>query len=173
MSWTLRLAVLALAMMLGSPVGALADDLSDGRRLLEGMRKCIEGDNEAALKLLRPLAEQGEVDAQSYLGAMYYEGECFPQDYTEAVKWSRLAAEQGNAQAQNYLGVMYANGQGVPQDYLQAHVWFNLAGAGGDKNGAINRNIVAESMTPDQIVEAQHLAREWLAAHPNSMSRGQ
>ena len=56
---------------------------------------------------------------------------------------------------------MYANGQGVPQDYVQAHMWYNLAGASGDAEGAKNRDLIAQKMTPAQVAEAQRLAREW------------
>ena len=56
---------------------------------------------------------------------------------------------------------MYDQGQGVPQDYIQAHMWFNLAGASGDADGIKERDAIAGKMTPDQIAEAQRLAREW------------
>ncbi len=71
------------------------------------------GDHATAMRLWRPLAEQGDAAAQSLLGIMYYEGQGVPQDYAEAVKWYRLAAEQGNATAQNNLGGMYDNGRGA------------------------------------------------------------
>ena len=56
---------------------------------------------------------------------------------------------------------MYAKGHGVPQDYAMAHMWFNLAAAAGDTDAISNRDFVAERMAPDQIAEAQRLAREW------------
>ncbi len=82
-------------------------------------------------------------------------------DYDEAARWYRRAAEQGHADGQFNLGLKYANGDGVPQDYVQAHMWFSLAGAQGRNQAAKNRDIVAKSMTPAQIAEAQKLAREW------------
>ena len=97
---------------------------------------------------------------------MYSQGEGLPPDEIEAVKWYRLAAEQGNAYAQTKLGVMYDKGFGVPQDFAQAHMWFNLAAAGGDETAAKIREFYSEKMTPDQIAEAQRLAREWLVVHP-------
>jgi TPR repeat protein len=56
---------------------------------------------------------------------------------------------------------MYEWGYGVPQDYAQAHMWFNLAGASGDADAIKKRDTIARKMTPDQIAEAQRLAREW------------
>ena len=62
------------------------------------------GDYATALRLWRPLGEQGNALAQFNLGIMYRRGQGVPQDYAEAVKWNRLAAEQGDAEAQHNLG---------------------------------------------------------------------
>jgi TPR repeat protein len=58
---------------------------------------------------------------------------------------------------------MYNNGQGVLQDYTKAHALFNLAAIKGSANAAKNRDIVAKLMTPQQIADAQKLARDCLA----------
>ena len=65
---------------------------------------------EEALKILTKAAEQGNKEAQSDLGVMYYNGHGVAQDYKEAGKWLRKAAEQGVAQAQKLLVVMYIDG---------------------------------------------------------------
>ncbi len=39
--------------------------------------------------MLGPLAEQGNVRAQSILGAIYHQGEGVPQDDAEAMNWVR------------------------------------------------------------------------------------
>ena len=96
---------------------------------------------------------------------MHYEGRGVPRDYAEALVWFRRAAEQGEPAAQANLGRIYGNGQGVPQDYILAHMWFNLAGVSGDEHARESRDNVAKQMTTTQIVEAQRLAREWMAAH--------
>ena len=111
-------------------------------------------------------AEQGVAFAQYSLGLMYLEGKGVRRDYAEASKWFRKAADQGHSDAQRNLGVMYVKGQGVPQDYVQSHMWFNLAASGGIADAGKYRDSVSKLMTPDQIAEAQRLAREWLAAHP-------
>ena len=126
-----------------------------------GLNAYKRGDYTTALKELRPLAEQGDVRAQFNLGLMYGKGEGVPQDYAEAAKWYLKAAERGYASAQSILGVTYGIGEGVPQDYVQAHMWFNLAVAQGDERARDGREIVEEFMAPDQISEAQRLAREW------------
>ena len=118
------------------------------------------GDYAAAMKIIRPLAAKGEAGAQASLGFMYEKGEGVLQDYAQAVKWYRLAAAQGLATAQSNLGVMYAKGQGVPMDDVRAHMWFNLAAVKGDADAVKNRDLVAKRLTPQQMSEAQKLARE-------------
>ena len=96
---------------------------------------------------------------------MYNEGQGVPQDYAEAANWYRRAAEQGDAPPQFLLGLMYEKGRGVPQDFIQAHMWLNLAASrssGETRDEAAKiRDFLAARMTPDQIAEAQRLAREW------------
>ena len=86
-------------------------------------------------------------------------------DYSTALQLWQPLAEQGDAIAQSNLGVMYEFGLGVPQDYVQAHMWFDLAAEQGSKKAQKNRDTAASQMTPDQIAEAQRLAREWMAKH--------
>jgi uncharacterized protein len=107
-------------------------------------------------------ADQGLDDAQYNLGILYENGHGVPRDYAEAAKWYSLAANQRVADAQYRLGILYANGYGVPQNYVQAFIWLSLSAAQ-DNNGAAARvrDTVAERMTPEQISEAQKLAREW------------
>ncbi len=88
------------------------------------------------------------------------------QAYKETVKWCRKLAEQGDATAQNNLGMMYKTGKGVTQDFIQAHKWYTIAGGSYDGElGRKNRDAIEKRMTPDQIAEAQKLAREWMEKH--------
>ncbi len=126
----------------------------------------VTQDNKEAVKWFRFAAEKGHPPAQNNLGEMYIKGHGVTQDYEEAVKWFRLSAGQGNAHAQSNLGVRYFKGQGVMKDFVQADMWFNIAGANGyEDEEAKNRDILENQMTPDQIAEAQKLAREWLEEH--------
>lgn len=107
----------------------------------------------------------------------------------EAVEKYRRAAEQGDGAAQNNLGIIYRNGWGATQDYIQAHMWFNIAAAthasehlrsrslltatastpsARDKlrdQSARARDKLAKRMRPDQVAEAQRLARVWIEQH--------
>ena len=101
------------------------------------------GDYATALREWRPLAEQGNMTAQSFIGMMYLNGNGVPQDYAEAAKWSRRAAVQEDIPAMYNLGVMYARGQGVTQDNVMAHMWLNLAASKGNEGAVESRDLIA------------------------------
>ena len=56
-----------------------------------------------ALRAVRPMAEQGDADAQYFVGAMYENGRGVRQNYAEASKWYRRAARQSHAEAKRRL----------------------------------------------------------------------
>ena len=133
--------------------------------LYEGnVATCKRGDKEMASTLIAKLAKQGAADGQTLLAWMYQYGIGAPHDHAKAVAWYRKAAEQGFAPAQYNLGRIYAVGHGVPQDYTMAHIWFNLAADRKNRNASEVMGLLARDMTPDQIAEAQRLAREWKPA---------
>lgn len=127
-----------------------------------GSRSAAAGDAEpAALDARRTVAEGGDPEAQNELGEMYASGEGVTKDFRQAAKWYRMAAEQGHGPAQLNLGLAYAEGLGVPGDHVHAHLWLNLASTGGDERARVERDDLAKKMTPEQIAEAQRLARDW------------
>jgi len=86
------------------------------------------------------------------------------------------AARAGDANAQSQVGYMYAVGLGVARDLVEAHKWTNIAAArlpaGKVREASIsNRNAAAAQMTPAQILKAQRLARDWLAAFDRQRRR--
>ena len=117
-----------------------------------------------AIDWYRKAADQGLPEAECELGDCYLEGNGVPKDIPEGVKWTRKSADQGFGRAQNTLGLCYAKGKGVPKDYLQAYKWFNLAAAKGDErtvDARINLASAERYLTPEQVAEAQRLAREF------------
>ena len=125
-------------------------------------------DYQTAIKLWKPLAEQGDAKAQYNLGVLDAKGRGVPQNYAKAVKWFYKAAEQGYAKAQYNLGVMYKKGLGVTKDYAQAHMWFHLAAIRGNANAIKSLDSLSKLMTAAQIAKAQKLADDWVATHPKS-----
>ena len=114
-----------------------------------------------ALEWYRQAADKGYASSQHAIGGMYERGEGVKRSAEEAAKWYRLAADQGNSASQNNLGVFYATGDGgVEADSVRAHLWFSLA-AKEDASAASRRDRMAARMTPQQIADAEKLAREW------------
>ncbi|MEI7995657.1 MAG: tetratricopeptide repeat protein [Methylococcaceae bacterium] len=129
---------------------------------LGSMYEGVTEDYVEAVKWYRLAAEQGHAKAQFKLGSMYRgsiyrKGKVVKQDYAEAVKWYRLAAQQGYSDANFFLGCMYAEGEGVTQDYVRAYMWFDLARL------VKKRDEISSKMTPEEIIEAQKMAREYQA----------
>ena len=112
------------------------------------------------LRILRPLAAQGNATAQFNLGVLHDVGQGVARDFAEAAKWYRLAAAQGHAAAQFNLGGMYMDGQGVTQDLARAYMWFALGAGAGYAGAATNRNSIARQMSANQIAQAQEMARD-------------
>ena len=113
-----------------------------------------------AVRWYKLAAVQGHAIAQFNLAVKYDNGLEVAQDYAEAVRWYKLAAAQGLLAGQVNLGYMYVKGQGVVQDFTRAHMWWNLAAVTGNADAVKNRDMIAKQMTPQQIAEAQKLARE-------------
>jgi uncharacterized protein len=112
-------------------------------------------------KWYRLAADQGNAQAQDDLGDLYAEGQGVTKDVTEAAKWEQRAADQGYIGSLSEVASMYADGMGVPQDYVRGYMWYRVAAAQGDDNADARRDLLAKKMTPDQIAEAEKLAREW------------
>jgi TPR repeat protein len=118
-------------------------------------------DYATALRLLRPLADKGDVSAQYGLGRMYYEGEGVPQNHAEALNWYRRAAEQGYVMAQYDAGLMMGAGMGAAPDFVLSHMWLNLAAMQKYEDAALWRDNYERLMTSAQIENARRLMRDW------------
>ena len=87
-----------------------------------------QGNYEKAQRLLQPLAEKGNAEAQYNLGFAYARGKN-PEDLVKAREWYEKAAAQGYAGAQYNLGLMYYSGLGGAQDSAKAREWLEKAAA--------------------------------------------
>ena len=61
-------------------------------------------------------------------------------------------------------------GEGVPKDYALAYFWFSLSAStqtGKDYELSVElRDDTAKFLTPDQLMKAKQMARDWEAKHP-------
>jgi uncharacterized protein len=122
-------------------------------------------DYQTAARLLLPLAQHGNPQAQTYVGFMFQNGRGLPQNYVAAADWYRRASEQGIPVAQFNLGLMYDKGHGVPQDYVLAYKWLNVATARAtpaEREYWVRiRDAIATKLSLIQRTAAQDLASEW------------
>ena len=121
----------------------------------------VNKDEAEAVKWYRQAAAQGEQEALLQLAISYDLGRGVPKDATQAANWYRRVAEQGFEPAQITLGLRYLKGEGVPRDYVEAYKWFCLAAARGGDGAKKLLGMVEEQMTPEQVAEAQRLARDF------------
>jgi uncharacterized protein len=76
-----------------------------------GVDAWSRGDYPGAIKEWRPLAINGDADAQFNLGQAYKLGRGVPVDFKLAEGWYRKAADQGHFQAEDNLGlILFQNG---------------------------------------------------------------
>lgn len=110
--------LLLLPLCLSQPVRAGVD---------EAKAAYIRGNYEKALAEVKPLAAQGNPEAQWFLANLYLKGLGIPKDPKLAFTWFEKSALQGYDKAEHALGLMYSRGYGVKKDFPQAVYWYQKA----------------------------------------------
>jgi TPR repeat protein len=121
--------ILSLSLFL-LPSPAFAGPVEDGIAAFNSR------DYDGALKILRPLAEQGDPAAQYQLGYMYLYGQGLPKNYAEAWFWLTIAS---NASPPDPKGAVTA---------------------------AAGRNQILKNLTPEQIEAVKKRVEEWKPVEP-------
>ena len=101
----------------GLPALLLADPIPSGT---DALTAYTQGDYKTAMKLLRPMAEEGNTFAQFTIGKMYTYGEGVPKDPAKGMVFIRAAAEKGLAIAQLHMAKLSLEGTGVPKSPADA-----------------------------------------------------
>ncbi len=91
-------------------------------------------DYRTALKVWLEQAEQGNAEAQNYVGEIFEKGLGQEPDYKSAFAWYSKAAKQGLSRAQINLGYMFEKGLGVDKDVAKAlNLYRQASGLEGDE----------------------------------------
>jgi TPR repeat protein len=107
-----------------------------------------------ALTWFNKAVEQGDSDAQYYLGEMYRNGRGVTKDVDKALKCFQNAAEKGSVEAQVALGHIYLKGyEKIKYDYSEAYKWFLKAA---EKGSAEAQNMVGEMYFKGQSVNKDY-----------------
>lgn len=77
-------------------------------------------------------AELNDVNAQTHLAEMYFQGSGVKKDYGEALRWFLPSAKNGYPLSEYYVGLIYQKGdRAVQQDHEKAIAWFKVAASHG------------------------------------------
>lgn len=127
-----------------------------------------EGDDKAALALLRPLADAGEPRALFYLARFTELGRGVVRDPIIAVGLYRRAGEAGVVEAWHNLGTMLRDGQGLQVDWEESARCFRRAADKGHREAQLSLGALYANGhgVPKDPIEA--LAWLWLAATAGS-----
>ncbi len=96
------------------------------------------GKYDETLRLIKPLASNGNPRAQVMLGRCYENGLGVTQDMAVAAQWFQLAAEQNDPEAQLLLAYCYEVGAGVPKDPQQVMNLMTRAAESGNPEAQFN-----------------------------------
>jgi len=133
----------------------------------EGIEAYTAGDYAKALVEFQALADQGNMEAQYFLGLFYHNAFGVKRNQAEAFKWFQKAAQQGDARSQYYVGIMYAAGHGVTKDLPMADMWLSLSAANSKssyRDSLYTKEEISrleKKMNPEQITQAKELVKNW------------
>lgn len=96
------------------------------------------GKYQETIRLIKPLADNGNPRAQVMLGRCYENGLGVQQDMAVAAQWFQLAAEQNDPEAQLLLAYCYEVGAGVPKDPQQVMNLMTRAAEAGNAEAQFN-----------------------------------
>lgn len=143
MNQFLRLVLMVGMYFIALSENVVADPIADAFRAYEAKNYS------KAAKLYKPLAQNGNANAQMWLGMLYYDGNGVAQDLNEAAIWFRLSAEQGDGTAQAMLGSMYFSGDGVKQNDVEAMKWLRLSA---DQGKSTSQYLIGEMYMDGRVV---------------------
>jgi len=114
---------------------------TDREGAVEAMRV---GDFAEAYCIIRPMAEDGDADAQYNIGWMYLNGYGLRINGGLALKWWQLASAQGHSDASFSIGTLYSLGEGrVAKDLDLAIDYYLLAVTDGQEDAvAVLRSMI-------------------------------
>jgi hypothetical protein len=118
----------------------------------------------AEILALAKAADAGDAEAAGRLATAYASGKGVQEDPAKAVHYMRQAAEGGQAGAQVSMSSRHLHGTDVPKDMVLAYAWGVIAAEGRStiaSSGERLRDEAAAQMTPDQLAEANAMAKGW------------
>lgn len=129
----------------------------------EGLQAYDAGRYAQAIKLLTPLANESNSQAQFRVGMMYYLGHGVPEDEKLAVYWLKKSAAQGNTEAMFELGNAFLLGHQaallVPEPDREAALWYFQAASAGHADAQYRLGLLF--LAGKGVVESRKEAMNW------------
>ena len=156
-----------LAAVAACSLAARAGDLEDGIAAFE------RRDFDTAVRLIAPLAEQGNTEAEYFMGTFYLYGHGVAMDPPQATLWFKRAyghweaqARAGNPQAMVEVAGMLTAGLGVTRDDKAAVEWLRKAGDLGNADAwaELGGLYVEGAGVPKDVAEGRRLLGKAAAA---------
>jgi TPR repeat protein len=155
----------AAAAQVLSPLAKSGDPKAQSGLGVMYLNRMVEPPSEtAAAELMISAGEAGFDKAQVELARMYREGHGVERDFAKSFIWSLKAAEAGDVGAQLQVADSFAFGHGVDRDPVEAYKWYEIAVLYWGSLAVNARDLVAESMSADQIAKAKQRAESWIKA---------
>lgn len=135
---------ISISLLLGifiaaAPAACLAQDTENADSILsEAWTAYNIGKYKETIRLIKPLASEGNPRAQVMLGRCYENGLGVEQDMAVAAQWFQLAAEQNDPEGQLLLAYCYEVGAGVPKDPQQVMNLMTRAAEAGNAEAQFN-----------------------------------
>jgi TPR repeat protein len=126
-----------------------------GEALLQDPAHTVENSADA-VRWLQLAAENGSTEAMIVLGRLSRTGVGVLQNFSLSAKWLQTAAARGNPEGMLEMGRLYRDGIGVEKDLVRAYVWFNRASAARNIDAVREREMIARTLTPQELKEAQN-----------------
>ena len=124
-----------------------------------------------SLNIWLPRAQQGDAEAQTYVGEIFERGLGTQTDYAAAAEWYRRAAEQGYSRAQINLGYLLESGLGVEKNLTEAMNLYRVAS--GISDGELEYVTSAEIVNRREAREELGSLREQVATLQQQLNERQ
>jgi TPR repeat protein len=121
-----------------------------------------KGDYTSAFPIWKLRAENGDLEAQNFLGIHYLLALGVRRDFLLARKWYEKAAIAGHPDAQRNLGMMYESGHGTPRDFENAYIWLYAAYRQGHPRAAASLESMVSKLSPNNKIVLRRKAREYI-----------